>query len=246
LSWKVRFQANSKSAVWEYVKHDCNGDGQITFDEEFHRSMSSVAIKNDLLIAVDQSGIVHCLEAKSGKVHWTLDTMAGVLGSPLIVADKVYVADEDGDVVIFALSSDPNFAMRKDGGVFVPLAGINMEGSIYSSPILANGTLYIATRNWLFAIQAGQTRADTSRPVAGFWPQWRGPKRDNVSTETGLLKEWPEGGPPLVWKVEGSSTDHLGRWASVRAVPRRKDLAHRGNSRGSPSHRHVSTAASHQ
>jgi outer membrane protein assembly factor BamB len=31
------------------------------------------------------------------------------------------------------------------------------------------------------------------------WPQWRGPKRDNLSTETGLLKTWPEGGPKLVW-----------------------------------------------
>src|SRR6266566_8739364 len=35
------------------------------------------------------------------------------------------------------------------------------------------------------------------------WPQWRGPKRDNVSTETGLLKEWPKGGPPLLWKASG-------------------------------------------
>jgi outer membrane protein assembly factor BamB len=34
---------------------------------------------------------------------------------------------------------------------------------------------------------------------AGDWPQWRGPNRDDVSTETGLLKEWPEGGPEKVW-----------------------------------------------
>lgn len=35
------------------------------------------------------------------------------------------------------------------------------------------------------------------------WPQWRGPKRDNISRETGLLKEWPDDGPPLVWRVGG-------------------------------------------
>jgi len=35
------------------------------------------------------------------------------------------------------------------------------------------------------------------------WPQWRGPNRDGVSTETGLLKDWPAGGPPLVWKTKG-------------------------------------------
>jgi outer membrane protein assembly factor BamB len=37
----------------------------------------------------------------------------------------------------------------------------------------------------------------------GDWPQWRGPNRDGVSTETGLLKEWPEGGPKLLWKAKG-------------------------------------------
>jgi outer membrane protein assembly factor BamB len=35
------------------------------------------------------------------------------------------------------------------------------------------------------------------------WPQWRGPDKDNVSRETGLLKEWPKEGPPLVWEVWG-------------------------------------------
>ncbi|WP_145359103.1 PQQ-like beta-propeller repeat protein [Alienimonas californiensis] len=35
------------------------------------------------------------------------------------------------------------------------------------------------------------------------WPQWQGPDRDAVSQETGLLQEWPEGGPPLAWRVEG-------------------------------------------
>jgi outer membrane protein assembly factor BamB len=35
---------------------------------------------------------------------------------------------------------------------------------------------------------------------AADWPQWRGPNRDGVSKETGLLREWPEGGPPLRWK----------------------------------------------
>ena len=35
------------------------------------------------------------------------------------------------------------------------------------------------------------------------WPQFRGLKRDNVSIETGLLKQLPAGGPPLVWKATG-------------------------------------------
>ena len=36
------------------------------------------------------------------------------------------------------------------------------------------------------------------------WPQWRGPNRDGISKETGLLKQWPEQGPALVWKAAGA------------------------------------------
>ncbi|HET8783390.1 MAG TPA: PQQ-binding-like beta-propeller repeat protein [Pyrinomonadaceae bacterium] len=36
------------------------------------------------------------------------------------------------------------------------------------------------------------------------WPQWRGPNRDGISKETGLLKQWPAEGPPLVWKAAGA------------------------------------------
>lgn len=39
---------------------------------------------------------------------------------------------------------------------------------------------------------------------AANWPQWRGPNRDGISKETGLLKQWPAEGPPLVWKASGA------------------------------------------
>ena len=35
------------------------------------------------------------------------------------------------------------------------------------------------------------------------WPQWRGPNRDGKSADTGLLKQWPAGGPKLAWKATG-------------------------------------------
>jgi outer membrane protein assembly factor BamB len=34
------------------------------------------------------------------------------------------------------------------------------------------------------------------------WPQWRGPNRDGISMETGLLKTWPKEGPKLLWTFE--------------------------------------------
>jgi outer membrane protein assembly factor BamB len=42
------------------------------------------------------------------------------------------------------------------------------------------------------------------------WPQWRGPNRDGKSTETGLLKQWPPQGPPLLWKNEGVGAGYSG------------------------------------
>jgi outer membrane protein assembly factor BamB len=38
--------------------------------------------------------------------------------------------------------------------------------------------------------------------AAANWPQWRGPERNGISQETGLLKEWPKAGPKLVWQVK--------------------------------------------
>jgi outer membrane protein assembly factor BamB len=45
------------------------------------------------------------------------------------------------------------------------------------------------------------------------WPQFRGPGRDGICKEAGLLQEWPEGGPKLLWKQAG-----LGRGYSSVAI----------------------------
>jgi outer membrane protein assembly factor BamB len=64
--------------------------------------------------------------------------------------------------------------------------------------------------------------AADKRPLAkgkmgAEWPQWRGANRDGISTDTGLLTEWPKDGPPLLWKATG-----LGRgFSSVSIAGRR-------------------------
>ncbi|MBI4564263.1 MAG: PQQ-like beta-propeller repeat protein [Planctomycetes bacterium] len=50
----------------------------------------------------------------------------------------------------------------------------------------------------LFSMGAGQEASFAKDPE---WNQWRGPNRDGHSPDTGLLKEWPEEGPPLAWKT---------------------------------------------
>lgn len=50
--------------------------------------------------------------------------------------------------------------------------------------------------------------------LSGAWPQFRGPQRNAVSSDTGLLTEWPDRGPPLVWQTRGAGRGY----ASVAIV----------------------------
>ena len=185
---------------WEFTHV---GDPK-SFENRIHVSVNNVVIHNGLLICADMDGLLHCFDAKTGQRHWRFDLLASCFGSPLIVDDKVYVLDADGEMAIFGLSADPDVAMRKVKGTYEPLRLIELVsnfGLVQCSPIFANGVLYVASSNELFAI------ADSDEPGlkigGGSWPQWRGPNRDNISLEKGLLKEWPEAGPPLEWRVDG-------------------------------------------
>jgi outer membrane protein assembly factor BamB len=137
---------NPKSAViWHFSKFDLNGNGELEFEEEMHRSCGTVAIKDDLLFIADFSGLFHCLDAKTGKPYWTYDMLAAAWGSPLIVNGHVYIGDEDGDVCVFRLTKEGH----------EPIHEINMGNSIYSTPIIANGVLLLSNRTHLFAIEDG-------------------------------------------------------------------------------------------
>ena len=64
------------------------------------------------------------------------------------------------------------------------------------------------TRSMVLLGAVGLAAVSTARegkPTASAadWPQWRGPNRDAVSGETGLLPEWKPAGPPLAWKATG-------------------------------------------
>lgn len=61
-------------------------------------------------------------------------------------------------------------------------------------------------RRLLAALAVGLTL--TTLAGAADWPQWRGPNRDGISRDTGLLKEWPQGGPALRWKVSDIGTGY--------------------------------------
>ena len=54
--------------------------------------------------------------------------------------------------------------------------------------------------------EENQPASSTSAAGAADWPQYHGPRRDNMSTETGLLKRWPAGGPRLIWRAAGAGS----------------------------------------
>ncbi|HEY5912810.1 MAG TPA: PQQ-binding-like beta-propeller repeat protein [Verrucomicrobiae bacterium] len=59
---------------------------------------------------------------------------------------------------------------------------------------------------------------------ANDWPQWRGPERDGISTETGLLKTWPADGPSLAWKATGLGLGYSGVAVSAGKIYTLGDL----------------------
>jgi outer membrane protein assembly factor BamB len=141
---EVAIDNPNSAVVWHYSEVDTDGDGEISFEETMHRTIGSVAIKDDILYIADFSGLFHCVDAKTGKPHWTYDMLAASWGSPLIADGKVYIGDEDGDISVFEHSKE-----KQDE----PMHEINMGNSVYTSPIVANGVLYIANRTHLFAIK---------------------------------------------------------------------------------------------
>ena len=71
----------------------------------------------------------------------------------MLIDGKIYLGDEDGDVVIM-----------QEGKTKKVLGEINMGSSVYSSPVPANGALYISNRNQLYALsEAAAGKPATAR-----------------------------------------------------------------------------------
>jgi outer membrane protein assembly factor BamB len=112
--------------------------------DNFHRTMSSPAIHDGLLYISDLSGFVYCFDLKTGELHWKYDTFAAIWGSPFYVDGKVIIGDEDGDV-----------AVLKAGKKMELLHETNLGNAVYTTPVVKDGVMYVASRTRLFAIQDG-------------------------------------------------------------------------------------------
>jgi outer membrane protein assembly factor BamB len=113
----------------------------------FSRTLSSVAVEDGLVYAADLNGFLRCLDAATGKVLWDYDSFAAVWGSPLVADGKVYLGDEDGDVVVL-----------RAGRTKQVLAEINLGNAVYTTAAAGDGVLYLASRNRLFALSESPAR----------------------------------------------------------------------------------------
>ena len=120
---------------------DITETGRVWHYDKIRRTISTAAIADDLVYIPDFSGFLHCLDLNTGKPYWTYDTLAAVWGSPLVADGKVYLGDEDGDVVV--LQAGKELRVLKENA---------MGSSVYSSPVPANGVLYIMNRSELYAL----------------------------------------------------------------------------------------------
>ena len=127
----------NSAAVWHYVGNDTS-----VFESTMHRTCGTVAIKNNLLFVADFSGMLHCVNAKTGVSHWTHDLKGASWASPLIADGKVYIVDEDGDVLITELSD-----------TLLVLSENNLGSACYTTPIVANDTIFVCSRDKLFALR---------------------------------------------------------------------------------------------
>ena len=132
---------------------DITESGRLWHYDKIRRSISTGAYKDGILYYADFSGFLHALDAKTGKPLWVHDMLAAVWGSTVVVGDKVYLGDEDGDVVVLQHGKEKKL-----------LSEVNMGSSVYCSVVPANGALIIANRNQLFSIGGGG--AATPEPAA--------------------------------------------------------------------------------
>jgi outer membrane protein assembly factor BamB len=115
--------------------------GRLWHYDKIRRSISTASVKDGIIYYPDFSGFLHALDARTGEVYWVHDMFAALWSSTLVADGKVYLGDEDGDIVIMQHGREKKV-----------LAEMMMDSSVYSTPVTANGAMFIMTRNKLYAI----------------------------------------------------------------------------------------------
>ncbi|MCS7271720.1 MAG: PQQ-binding-like beta-propeller repeat protein, partial [Gemmataceae bacterium] len=145
-------------------------------DFRFGRTMSTACVVDDIVYISELAGFLHCLDANTGKHYWSFDTKASIWGSPYYVDGKILLANDQGELFIFRhlkqhevydeVAAAQNLtdrkaaraamlAVRKQVTDKYLLAKIEFDTHIRSTPVVANGVLYVMTEKSLYAIKCG-------------------------------------------------------------------------------------------
>ncbi len=127
---------------------DISRSGLIWSYDKLDRTLSTVSIADGLLYVADYTGMLHCLDADTGRLSWTHDTKAEIWGSTLVADGRIYLGTEKGFWVLAA------------GRQKKVLAQIKLGAPVWTTPIVANGALYVASQRYLWAVQRPAAIAD--------------------------------------------------------------------------------------
>ena len=119
------------------------------------RTCSTVSVADGLVYAADYGGTLHCVDAATGKAVWTQALGSKVWGSTLCADGKVYLGTENGYLWVM-----------KAGRTRQVLDKIPMHAPIYTTPVVANGVLYVATHRFLYALRKETPPATTATTTA--------------------------------------------------------------------------------
>lgn len=108
----------------------------------FGRTVSTVAIHDGLVFAAELTGYLQCLDAVTGKKYWEYDLKDATWSSPYYVDGKVFIGTDSGELYVF-----------EAGKMLKEPHKIDMEQSVKTPPVVANGVLYISNGLYLYAIQ---------------------------------------------------------------------------------------------
>ena len=97
--------------------------------------------KDGLLFLWFDKGIVSCVDAASGKVHWRRRAGKAFSGSPVLVGDKMFGINEDGDVIVISATKE-----------YKLLGEVPLGEASRSTPAVSGGRIYFRTYSHLFSL----------------------------------------------------------------------------------------------
>jgi len=131
------------SAIDASMKGDISGKAIWTY-KDIGRTVSTPSIYNGMIFVAEYDGDIHCLNADTGEVYWVHPTESRIWGSTLVADGKVYLPNEDGQLVVLEAGKEKKL-----------LNEIEFYTPIYSSPVVANDVLFVATQTHLYALKKG-------------------------------------------------------------------------------------------